>query len=76
MPPSWELPQQIPLPGNSLDAKAPGCGQIFGANLRVCVGGNGVEREREREGERDVLFFLWSFYLRKMNTFNEDKKRQ
>ena len=32
MPASWELPQQIPPPGNSLDAKAPGWGQIFGAN--------------------------------------------
>ena len=39
MPASWELPQQIPPPGNSLDAKAPGWGQIFGANLRVCMGG-------------------------------------
>ena len=41
MPASWELPQQIPPPGNSLDAKAPGWGQIFGANLRVCVEGVG-----------------------------------
>ena len=39
MPASRELRQQIPPPGNSLDAKAPGWGQIFGANLRVCVGG-------------------------------------
>ena len=38
MPPSRELPQQIPPPGNSLDSKAPGWGQIFGANLR---GGGG-----------------------------------
>ena len=37
MPASRELPQQIPPPGNSLDAKALGWGQIFGANLRVCV---------------------------------------
>ena len=41
MPASLELPQQIPLPGNSLDAKAPGWGQIFGANLQVCVEGGG-----------------------------------
>ena len=38
MPTSRELPQEIPPSGNSLDAKAPS-GQIFGANLRVCVGG-------------------------------------
>ena len=42
MPPSRELPQQIPPPGNSLDAKAPERGQVFGANLQVCVGGGGV----------------------------------
>ena len=40
MPASRALPQQIPPPGNNLDAKA--LGQIFGANLRVCVGGGGV----------------------------------
>ena len=32
-----ELPQQIPPPGKSLDAKAKGCGQIFGANARGCA---------------------------------------
>ena len=34
MPAPQELPQQIPapLPGKSLDAKAPGWGQIFGVN--------------------------------------------
>ena len=42
MPASQELPQQIPPPGNSLGAKAQGWGQIFGENLRVCVGGRGV----------------------------------
>ena len=36
---SWEMPQQIPPPGNSLDAKAPRWGQMFGANLQVCLGG-------------------------------------
>ena len=40
MPASWELPQQIPPPGNSLDAKVPGWGQIFGANLQ-CASGEG-----------------------------------
>ena len=41
MPAPRELPQQIPapLPGKSLDAKAPGWGQIFGANPRGCAGG-------------------------------------
>ena len=37
-PPPWELPQQIPAPGKSLDAKAPGCRQIFGVNPQGCVG--------------------------------------
>ena len=41
MPASRELPQQIPPPSNSLDANAPGWGQIFGTNLWVCVGGGG-----------------------------------
>ena len=45
MPASRELPQQIPPPGNSLDAKAPGWGRIFGANLRVCVEGGGLWME-------------------------------
>ena len=43
MPASRELPQQIPPPGNSLDAKAPGWGQIFGANLWVCMGGGVID---------------------------------
>ena len=44
MPAPRELPQQIPATrGKSLDAKAPGWGQIFGANLRG-------SREGGREG--------------------------
>ena len=43
MPTSRELPQQIPTPGNSLDAIAPGWRQIFGANLPVCLGGGGMD---------------------------------
>ena len=40
MPAPRELPQQIPTPlGKSLDAKAPGWGQIFDANPRECGGG-------------------------------------
>ena len=39
MPASQELPQQIPPPGNSSNAKAPGWGQIFGANLGCAWGG-------------------------------------
>ena len=40
MPAPWELPQQIPTPpGKSLDAKAPGWGQMFGANPQGCAGG-------------------------------------
>ena len=45
MPASRELPQQIPAPGNSLDAKAPEWGQIFGANLQVCMGGGALWME-------------------------------
>ena len=40
MPASQELPQHIsPPPGKSLDVKAPGWRQIFGANPWGCVGG-------------------------------------
>ena len=53
MPASRELPQQIPPPGNSLDAKAPGWGQFsvqtYGrACVCVCVcggGGGGLRME-------------------------------
>ena len=40
MPVPRRAAQQIPAPrGNSLDAKAPGWGQVFGANPRGCAGG-------------------------------------
>ena len=39
MPAPRQLPQQIPAPGKSLDAKAPGWGQVFGPNPQGCAGG-------------------------------------
>ena len=46
MPASRELPQQIPPPGNSLDAKAPGWGKFLVQIYGCALGGGGGFMDR------------------------------